>query len=76
MHNHLENPKHYENMVTLLMLYNSSIIRDPATARHIINVCIRGALEHGDTSTGCCAAYRTSDGKVRLFLEPLIEPSF
>ena len=78
MKEHLESPDHYERMVKLLVEYNPLFVErggiDGAEeeARHIINICIRGALQYGDSSTGCCHATKTSYGKVRLFLDPLI----
>jgi len=68
--NRLENPAHYDRMIALLISYDNGFKTKDETCT-LINTCIRGALEHGDYSTGCVFALRTSIGKVRLFLEPL-----
>ena len=65
-----ELPGHYDRMIALIMLHNSHCTQR-AWAINVINVCIRGALEKGGTSTGMCHASKTKDGQVRLFLEPL-----
>jgi len=79
MKRYLENPDHYNNMVRLLVEYNpmyerrakQTLSTAEEKAADIIDYCIRGALDKGDTSTGCCHATKTPAGKVRLFLEPL-----
>ncbi len=63
-------PVHYDRMIRLLLLHNPSC-KDRNWACNTINVCIRTALVEGDCSTGMCAAYRTNNGLVRLFLEPI-----
>jgi hypothetical protein len=70
----LQNPHHYERMVQYMMALNPAC-RDREWATDAIDNCIRKALANGDCSTGMCAAYRTREGKVRLFLEPLRDMS-
>lgn len=66
----LTNPNHYDRMVSLLQLHNSSCT-NKRWAEDTIDICIRGALEGVDYATGGCMALRTTSGEVRLFLEPL-----
>lgn len=68
-----ENPDHYDRMIALIMRYNPACL-DMEWAREVINHCISSVTDGGerDYATGCCMARRTSTGKVRLFLEPLV----
>jgi hypothetical protein len=79
MKNHCENPDHYDRMVKLLVEHNSLYRRTASLTRTaesnaatIIDLCISKALFDGDYAIGCCFALKTSAGKVRLFLEPLV----
>jgi hypothetical protein len=66
------NPQHYDRMIGLIQLHNP-FCRSAEEAANIVNNCIRGALEHGDSAIGMCVAYRSkgSSAGVRLFLEPI-----
>lgn len=69
-----ENPTHYDRMIALIAKYNPAAQNDVNWASETVNICIRGVVYGGydDYGTGCCVAKRNGEGKVRLFLEPLI----
>ena len=69
--NQVENPKHYDRMIVLLMLLNPAC-KDEEWAVRTINHCIANTTQSSrDYATGMCVAYRTDIGSVRLFIEPL-----
>ncbi len=74
----LDNPRHYDRMISLIMQYNPACYQlfggNREWACNVINTCIRSVTDGGehDYATGCCMAMRTASGKVRLFLEPLV----
>jgi hypothetical protein len=71
--NQCDVPAHYDRMIYLLMSNSPTCQREGIdSTTGLINECIKGALDHGQDSTGMCVAFiLPATGKVRLFLEPL-----
>jgi hypothetical protein len=72
-----ENPNHYDRMIKLVASYSTAAKRSENPeewATDAINHCISQVTSGGleDCATGCVMALRTRDGRVRLFLEPLL----